>query len=102
MTVRVFTYGWRLRSIACLFGLIAVSPVFAWAAEQVGYAEPLDNAATLTGATTEAVRLNPGLLPGYSVPGLEPYLGTLVAGIFGTVVTLVLAVAVGRLLRDSH
>ena len=99
MTARMFARGWRLRSLACLLGLVAVSPVFEWAAEQVGYAEPLDNAATLTGATTEAVLLNPGLLPSYSVPGLEPYLGTLVAGFLGTVLTFGLAVAVGRMLN---
>ena len=91
--------GWRLRSLAVLLGLVAVSPVFAWAAEQVDYAEPLDNAATLTGATMEAVLLNPGVLPGYSVPGLEPYLGTLVAGLLGMALTFGLAVAVGQLLR---
>jgi cobalt/nickel transport protein len=82
--------------------MIALSPIFAWGAKQVGYAEPLDNAAEITGATTEAVTLLPGVLPGYTVPGIGPYLGTLIAGGIGTMLTLGIAVALGYLLRTDN
>lgn len=90
---------WVRRSLAGLAVLVALTPVFAWAAGVVGYAEPLDNAAELTGATAEAVTLHPGVLPGYLVPGLDPHLGTLVSGFVGTALTLCAAMAVGRLLQ---
>jgi len=51
--------------------MVLLAPAFAWAASQVGYAEPLENAAETTGATDAAETLNPGLMPDYGVPGLR-------------------------------
>ncbi|MFC6837740.1 PDGLE domain-containing protein [Halomarina ordinaria] len=86
------------RLLAVVAVLVALSPAFAWGAARVGYAEPLENAAELTGASDAAVTLVPALFPDYSVAGLGPYLGTLVAGAVGTALVFVLAVGVGRLL----
>ena len=93
---------WMRRSLGGLLVMVALSPLFAWGAKQVGYAEPLTNAAEMTGATTEAVTLLSGVLPGYTVPGTGPYLGTLIAGGIGTALALGCAVALGYLLETSH
>lgn len=90
------------RSLGGLLVMVALSPFFAWGAKQVGYAEPLTNAAETTGATTKAISLLPGVLPGYTVPGIGPHLGTLIAGGIGTALALGGAVALGYLLRTDH
>lgn len=77
--------------------LVTLSPAFAWAAERVDYAEPMENAAEATGAVEHERSVAPAPLPDYGVPGLGPHLGTLVAGAVGTALTLVVAAGVGRL-----
>ncbi|MEF8825795.1 MAG: metal transporter, partial [Halapricum sp.] len=47
-----------------------LAPVFAWAAGQVGYTEPLELAAEETGATDDADPVTTGPFPDYSVPGV--------------------------------
>jgi len=42
-----------------------------------------------------------GVLPDYTVPGLDPYSGTLIAGIVGTVITLGVGYGLGTVLRRS-
>jgi len=61
----------------------------------------MDNAAELTGMASEALPTGLSLLPGYTLPGLGPSLGTLGAALIGTALTFSLAVAVGRLLYAS-
>lgn len=91
----------RFRSgIALLAALVVLAPVFAWAAGQVGYAEPLENAAEAAGATGAAVVTVAGVFPDYSVPGLGATVGTLVAAAVGTVLTLGFATALGRVLAE--
>lgn len=90
--------SWVRRSLAVLFVLVLLSPLFAWAAGAVGYAEPLENAAEATGASAHAESLHAGLLPDYTVPGANQYLGTFVAGLVGTAVTLGVTVGLGRAL----
>jgi len=91
---------WFRKGLAVLLVLVVLAPVFGWAAGQVGYAEPLENAAEETGATDHAVTLNPGLMPDYGVPGLGAASGTLVSAFVGTALTLVVATGIGRLLAD--
>lgn len=92
---------WHRRCLAGLLGLVALAPIFAWAATRVGYAEPMDNAAALAGATSEAVPSGLSLLSDYAIPGLGPHLGTLGAALVGTLLTLVLAIGLGRALADG-
>lgn len=92
--------SWVRTGLVVLLALVVLAPVFGWAAGQVGYAEPLENAAEATGATDAAVTYNPGLLPEYGVPGLGAAPGTLVAALVGTVLTLVVATGFGRALAD--
>ncbi|MCU4802105.1 PDGLE domain-containing protein [Halobacteria archaeon HArc-gm2] len=92
--------SWFLKGLAILLVLTLLAPVFGWAAGQVGYAEPLDNAAEATGATDAAETINPGLMPDYGVPGLGSASGTLLAALIGTGLTLVLATGMGRVLAD--
>lgn len=92
---------WQRRVLTGLIGLAVLAPVFAWAAERTGYAEPMENAATLVGAASSADPPMLSVLSGYTVPGLGPHLGTLGAALGGTVLTLVLAVAVGRALAAT-
>jgi cobalt/nickel transport protein len=90
--------SWVRPALAAVLVLVALSPAFAWGAEAVGYAEPLENAAEETGAADDARVLVPGLLPDYSVPGLGLIPGTILSGLVGSAVTLLLAVGVGRYL----
>ncbi|SFR87144.1 cobalt/nickel transport protein [Halomicrobium zhouii] len=92
--------SWFRTGLAILLVLVLLAPVFGWAAGQVGYAEPLDNAAEATGATDAAETVNPGLMPDYGVPGLGAAPGTLLAALVGTALTLVLATGMGRVLAD--
>lgn len=99
MSVRSFRHvRWQRRSLAGLLGLVLLAPAFAWAAARTGYAEPMDNALELAGATSEAVPTGISLFSGYALPGLGTYTGTLGGAVVGTVLTLVLALTVGRLL----
>lgn len=79
--------------------MILLSPLFAYAAELVGYSEPLENAAAVIGL--EEHPIYEGILPDYTVPGLDPYTGTLIAGAIGTVIVLALGYAFGRHARAT-
>lgn len=92
--------SWFRSGLAILLVLVLLAPVFGWAAGQVGYAEPLENAAEVTGATEAAETINPGLMPDYGVPGLGASSGTLVSALVGTALTLVVATGFGRALAD--
>ncbi|WP_202318843.1 energy-coupling factor ABC transporter permease [Archaeoglobus neptunius] len=86
-------------ALAVIAAMIAVSPLFAYAAELVGYAEPLENAAKILGLSEKPIY--EGILPDYSVPGINPYVGTLIAGIVGTAIVLVLGYALTRYARTT-
>lgn len=92
---------WFPRALAVLLVLALLAPVFAWAAGQVGYAEPLENAAEATGATEHAETLHEGLFPDYGVPGMDAATGTFVSAVVGTALTLAVAAGLGRLLADD-
>ncbi|WP_247005864.1 PDGLE domain-containing protein [Halorientalis litorea] len=92
----------RVLAVVALVVLVALAPVFAWAAGQVGYAEPLENAAEETGAADDARPVHDGLLPDYGVPGLGSAAGTLVAAAVGTALTLAVATGIGRVLGGQH
>jgi len=89
---------WLPRGLAILFVLVLLAPVFGWAAGQVGYAEPLENAAEATGATDDAESVGVAPFPDYAVPGLESTAGTFLSAVVGTALTLLVAGALGRLL----
>lgn len=102
MSVRSFAgVGWQRRSLAGLFGLVLLAPACAWAATRTGYAEPMDNAAALAGVASEAVPTGVAVFSGYALPGLGTYAGTLGGALVGTGLTLVLALAVGRVLASD-
>ncbi|MFW5964272.1 MAG: PDGLE domain-containing protein [Natronomonas sp.] len=90
--------GWLPRALAVLLVLALLAPVFGWAAGAVGYAEPLDNAAEATGATDHAESVAVAPFPDYGVPGVGAAVGTFLSALIGTALTLVVAVAIGRLL----
>ena len=69
--------------------LILLSPLFAYLAEVVGYSEPLENVANAFGLHEH--QIYSGLLPNYTIPGLNEYLGTLISGIVGVAIFLSLA-----------
>ncbi|MFC6976038.1 PDGLE domain-containing protein [Halomicroarcula sp. GCM10025709] len=89
---------WLPKAFAVLLALTLLAPVFGWAAGAVGYAEPLENAAEVTGATDDAEPVATAPLPDYAVPGLGGAAGTFVSAVVGTGLTLVVALAIGRLL----
>ncbi len=86
-------------AIGVIAAMILVSPLFAYAAELVGYSEPLENAAEILGLTEHPIY--EGLLPDYSVPGLDPYTGTLIAGVVGTAIVLALGYLMSRHARTA-
>ena len=86
-------------SLGVIAVMIAVSPIFAYAAELVGYSEPLENAAEMLGL--EENPIYEGLLPDYTVPGLDPYTGTLIAGAVGTAIVLALGIILARYARTA-
>ena len=102
MSVRSFTrVPWQWRSFIGLFGLVVLAPAFGWAAERTGYAEPIENAAALAGAASEAVPNSVSLFSSYAVLRFDPYIGTLLGALLGTLLTLALALGVGRLLAGA-
>lgn len=92
---------WVRRALVVIFVLAVLAPVFAWAAGQVGYTEPLELAAEETGATDEADPVTSGPLSDYSAPGLPSPVGTFFSALIGSGVVLVIALGVGRLLGDG-
>jgi len=70
--------------------LVILTPVFAYLSEEVGYSEPLDKAAEILGL--EENKIYEGIFPDYTIPGLDPYFGTLISGIIGLVIVLLLAI----------
>jgi cobalt/nickel transport protein len=91
--------AWLRPALAGLLALVVLAPLFAWAAGAVGYTEPLEVAAEATGAADDATA-SPSALPGYVVPGADGPLGTLLAALVGTGLTLLVAFGAGRLLND--
>ncbi|WP_436932755.1 PDGLE domain-containing protein [Halosimplex halobium] len=92
---------WFPTAVAVLVVLALLAPVFGWAAGQVGYAEPLENAAEATGATDDAEPVEVAPFSGYGVPGLGTAPGTFVSAVVGTGLTLVVALGIGRLLGSD-
>jgi len=78
--------------------LLLLTPLFAWAADLVGYAEPLENAAEHLGAMEHETAIISGILPDYTIPGANPYASAVVAGIVGCVIVLVIGILVGKAL----
>lgn len=93
---------WQRRSLAGLAVLVLLAPLFAWASSQTGYAEPMDHAVELVGAASNAVAPEFSLLAGYGIPGLGPHVGTLVAALFGTLLTLGLGIGFARLIAVDN
>jgi len=75
--------------------LLAVSPLFLLLSDMVGYHEPLDLAAEALGLKDVSEEVNWTPLFDYTVPGLPPALGYVVAGATG----IALVVLLGRVLQ---
>jgi hypothetical protein len=91
-------HRWKGALIAILV-MILVSPFFAWAAEVVDYAEPLENAAEHLGAMEYECAIISGVLPDYAIPGANPYASTIVAGVVGSLIVLGLGWITGKVLE---
>jgi hypothetical protein len=76
------------KALIVIFVAILLSPLFALAADAVGYSEPLEKSAEHLGA--EENPIYGGIFPDYSVPGVDSPIGTFLAGIVGSVVTLII------------
>lgn len=96
----VTSKSWARKALVVLAVLIVLAPVFGWAAGAVGYAEPIENAAELTGANEHETVVTPGLFPDYTVPGLGGGVGTLLSAVVGTGLTLAVAIGLGRVLEE--
>lgn len=91
--------SWVRSAGGIIFVMVLLSPVAAWAAAKVNYAEPLANVAEMTGAADAATAIISGVLPGYTVPGLGTYVGTFVSGLVGVAVVFGLTIAIGYTLE---
>ena len=96
------THRWPRLGLVAVLLLVIASPAFAWAAGSVGYTEPLEVAAERTGA--EATGGYAGVFPDYTVPveAIAGSGGVLVSGMVGAVLTLIVAVGIGRMLRGEE
>ena len=74
--------------------MIALSPLFAYLAELVNYSEPLENVAEQLGVAEHPIY--EGILPDYTVPGLDPYVGTLISGVIGVLIVLAIGFIIHR------
>lgn len=79
-------------SLALIALMIAISPIFAYLAEEVGYSEPMENAAKILGL--EETTINEGILPDYTIPGMDPMIGTLLSGAIGVLIVLLVSFGV--------
>ena len=91
--------SWVKAAAAVIIVVVLLSPVFVWASGAVNYAEPLENAAETVGAADAAHTIHSGLLPEYTVPGLNLYTGTFLSGVIGVALVFTIAVAIGRALE---
>lgn len=91
--------SWVKSAAGIILVMVLLSPVAAWATAQVNYAEPLANAAEKVGAADAAYSIISGVLPGYTVPGLGTYVGTLISALVGVVIVFAVMVTVGRALE---
>ncbi len=78
--------------------LIILTPFFTYAAELVGYSEPLENVAAALGVE-EGAPLYRGILPDYTVSGLDPYVGALISAAMGSAAVFLLVYGLFRLTR---
>jgi hypothetical protein len=85
------------RALIVIAVLIILTPLFAYAAELVGYSEPLENIATNLGV--EETPFYKGLLHDYTINGLDPYIGTLISAIIGTALVFIVVIGTSHLLR---
>ena len=79
---------------------IILSPLFALAADAVGYSEPLEKSAEHLGA--EESPIYSGILPDYSVPGIDSPIGTFIAGLVGSIVTLIIMLGVTMAIKGRR
>lgn len=77
------------KPLAVIAVMILLSPVFAYLAELVNYAEPLENVAEEMGL--HDAQTYTGIFPDYTIPGLNDYVGTLISGAIGVAIFLSLA-----------
>lgn len=97
---RLLDQSWLPWALVGLAGLVFLAPVFHVAARAVGYTEPLDQVAVATGAVDAATTVHSGVIPGYTMPGTESAIGTLVAAAIGTALTFVVVLGFGRLIEQ--
>jgi len=76
--------------------LVILSPFFAWAADLVGYSEPLENAAEEAGAS-EHEGIFHGVFPDYTVPSMNPYLSALITGVIGCLIIIIVTMVLRKI-----
>ncbi|HNZ61282.1 MAG TPA: PDGLE domain-containing protein [Methanofastidiosum sp.] len=79
---------------------IILSPLFALAADAVGYSEPLEKSAEHLGA--EENPIYGGILPDYSVPGIDSPIGTFLASLLGSLVTLIIVFGITKVIKGRN
>jgi cobalt/nickel transport protein len=79
--------------------LLAASPLFLVLSDMVGYHEPLDLAAELLGLKDVSEEVNWTPFFDYTVPGLPPALGYVVAGAVGTALVVLLSKVLQRMVK---
>ncbi|KYC44388.1 MAG: cobalt transport protein CbiN [Candidatus Methanofastidiosum methylothiophilum] len=88
------------KAVLVILVAIIVSPLFALAADAVGYSEPLEKSADHLGA--EESPIYGGILPDYSVPGVDSPIGTFIAGLVGSIVTLIIMLGVTMAIKGRN
>lgn len=89
---------WR-KVLIVIAVMVLLSPLFAWAAEVVEWADPLENVAERLGALEHEYAIISGLIPDYAIPGADPYASVIVAGIVGCLIVLGLGLIMSKVLQ---
>mgnify|MGYP000675097913 CR=1 FL=1 len=83
-----------------IVGLLLISPIFGvYIANLIGYKEPLDIIAEKAGLRDLSEEINWTPLYDYSVPGLNPLIGYIVAGLIGLLVIVAIGFILMRLVE---
>ena len=82
--------------------LLLISPIFGVVlADKVGYHEPLDVAAETLNLPDLTDDLNWTPLLDYTIPGLPPSLGYIIAGLIGVVIILSIGLIIEKFVKHS-
>lgn len=91
------------KALIAIIILLLVSPLFGVVlADMVGYHEPLDIAAEMLGLNDTSEEINWSPFYDYTIPGLDPVIGYIVAGIIGLLIIYIIGYILRKLVAGEN